>query len=34
MGQENTIEFTQEDSDYCDEQVLEYMKDEITNVYL
>jgi len=34
MWQENTIEFLQEDSDYCDEQVLEYMKDKITNIYL
>ena len=32
--QENTIEFLQEDSDYCDEEVLEFMKDEITELYL
>lgn len=34
MWQENTLEFLQEDSDYCDKQLLEYMKDKITDLYL
>jgi len=31
---QNEIEFLEEDSDYCDSQLLEYMKDKITDIYL
>ena len=34
MWQENTIELLQEDSDYCDIELEEYMKDKITELYL